>query len=170
MKVSIRNINIPPSYAISLPKTRRVNTAVKYYQQHGKFDKPIIVDNYTDLFLVDGLIRYLAALKLGLSYVDVFTITDNLTNNNEPITTTLKPTLYIQGVFEKGGKLYVWKVPDKFYLKKGDKVLVETIDPETNEPTTATVTVVSIMYQFYVENHHKSVIDIVELDEDSNNE
>ena len=47
---------------------------------------------------------------------------------------------------------------------------VETIDPETNEPTTATVTVVSIMYQFYTENHRKSVIDVVELDEDSNNE
>lgn len=170
MKVNIRNINIPPKFAIFLPKHKKVNLAVKYYQQHGEFDKPIIVDNYQDLFLIDGLIRYLAALKLGLPYVDVFTITDNLTNNNEPTIVTLKPTLYIQGVFEKGGKQYTWKVPDKFYLKKGDKVLVETIDPETNEPTTATVTVVNIMYRFYADNHHKSVIDIVELDEDNKNE
>ena len=170
MKVSIRNINIQPKFTMNLPKHKKVNRAVKYYHQHGEFDKPIIVDNYQDLFLIDGFIRYLAALKLGLSYIEVVTITDNLTNNNEPITTTLKPTLYIKGVFEKGGKQYTWKVPDKFYLKKGDTVLVETIDPEISEPTTATVTVVNIMYRFYVENHHKSVVDIVEIDEDNKNE
>lgn len=158
MKVNIRNINILPRFAMNLPNHKKVNLAVDYYKKYEEFDKPIIVDNYQDLFLIDGFIRYLAALKLGLTYIDVFTIQDSMGNSTP---TKLKPTLYIKGVFEKGGKKYTWKVPNNLYLKKGDIVLVNTTNPETNEQTTAIVTVANIFYNFYGKYNHKSVLDII---------
>ncbi|RJR12127.1 hypothetical protein C4588_02660 [Candidatus Parcubacteria bacterium] len=68
--------NMLPLDKIIIPKDFRppgrakVEAAIEYYKEHGKFDKPVTVDK-RDMLLTDGYKRYVAAQQMGLMEIEV---------------------------------------------------------------------------------------------------
>lgn len=76
--VSTEDILVPPDFAITHTSEKKIRKAILFYHENGYFDKPIIVVAETNergqrnkLILVDGLSRYIAAIRL---YVDIISV------------------------------------------------------------------------------------------------
>ena len=74
--MDITRIAIPIEFATSRPRQEKFDTYMKFYINNGYFDKPIEVQespnqNSDLVFLRDGYIRYLIALKLKLKKVPI---------------------------------------------------------------------------------------------------
>ena len=90
--VSIEDIIIPPNFANSHTNPRKVRKAIRFYMEHGYFDKPISVipelneqGKPNKLVLIDGLSRCLAAIELEVDilpakYIDIDNIGYNILN------------------------------------------------------------------------------------------
>lgn len=77
--VSIKDIEIPKDFLLTIPHEYKVQNAVKSYVKFGMLDKPISVYVETNekgrrnkIVLVDGYSRYIAAIKwLSLKFVPI---------------------------------------------------------------------------------------------------
>lgn len=68
-------IVIPEAFARTRPNPGKIHDTIRYYQQHGQFDKPVVIRGDNNL-LVDGYKRYVAAKELGLETVWTRTLID----------------------------------------------------------------------------------------------
>lgn len=66
---NIDDIYIPLEFMASHPSKDKIKNCVKYYKKHKKFDKPIVITKAG--LCIDGYIRYLIALRLGVKRVPV---------------------------------------------------------------------------------------------------
>lgn len=76
--VKIEDIKIPSDFAVLVPTKEKMIKKATYYDENGKFDKPIIVVPETNergkpnkLMLVDGYINYIIAICRNEKYVPV---------------------------------------------------------------------------------------------------
>jgi hypothetical protein len=68
--IPLSEIVIPEPFLRTPPREEKVQEAIEYYKEHGKFDKPVFVKK-KNMLLVDGFKRYVAAKNLGLNEVPV---------------------------------------------------------------------------------------------------
>jgi hypothetical protein len=81
--VSTEDVIVPPNFAESHTQEKKITKAIDFYKNHGYFDKPIKVIPETNergeknkLVLIDGLSRYISAIRLhidiiGVNYIDI---------------------------------------------------------------------------------------------------
>lgn len=70
--LKLSEILIPTLYEKHPPHAEKIDRALVYYQEHGKFDKQVAVQKIREGWLLtDGYTRYLAAEELGLEDVPV---------------------------------------------------------------------------------------------------
>lgn len=65
--IDLSHINIPPSFAATVPNPYKVYKCVDYFKKTGRLDCEIIIDK--DNVLVDGYIRYLVAKMFNIKKV-----------------------------------------------------------------------------------------------------
>lgn len=69
-KCSLKDIIIPGEFLKTRPGKAKIEDTIKFYRQHGRFDKPVIV-NKNNMVLIDGYKRYIAAKQLNLFEIEV---------------------------------------------------------------------------------------------------
>ena len=61
--MNLYDVKVTKDFLLSHISERKVEKAKKYIEAHGKFDKPIVLNNGV---LVDGYSRFLAAYSMGM--------------------------------------------------------------------------------------------------------
>ena len=151
MKESIRlsKIVIPDSFKNSNPVEYKLNRVRVYVQEHGKIDKPIVLDGN---MLVDNYIRYLVAKEFGLDEVPCISSKEYRDRKN----VIEMPATYIAAAFKNNPKEYIWRVPNGMSVEVGDMVLVRSKFADDNK---AVVTVGRVFQSDDVDMlKHKKVI------------
>ncbi len=69
-KCSLKDIIIPGAFLKTRPGKVKIEEAIKFYIQHGRFDKPVLI-NKNNMVLIDGYKRYIAAKQLNLFEIEV---------------------------------------------------------------------------------------------------
>jgi hypothetical protein len=138
--VLTRLITTPECYAEHPPKEEKVRAALRYFEEHGRFDKPVVVTR--GLVLTDNYTRLLVAEKLGIEKTPC-----HIVKNIQKYKRRLGwPMQYIVGVFESSGRTYTWKNPKKIPIYPGDQVLVQCREQFGNTIREVLVTVDSVFY------------------------
>lgn len=71
-ELPLEEITIPPDFLTTQPRKDKVDMAIKYYKEHGKFDKPVHVEKSENGWvLYDGYARFVAADQLKLEKIVV---------------------------------------------------------------------------------------------------
>lgn len=134
--IRVSNIIVPKSFENSQPSEEKLNKVRAYVDEHGKLDKPIVLDGNT---LTDNYIRYLIAVEFGFEKVPYITsqeYRDREVKEENHMT-------YIVGKFEDNDKEYIWKVTKNISINVGDKVLVKS-KCKNGKNGTAVVTVAQV--------------------------
>jgi len=129
--IKVSDVIIPQLFIDAKPKNWKLNRARRYYLDNGIFDKPIVLNGNT---LVDGYVRYLVAVELGLEEIPYVT-------NNIP---SIK---YIIGKFDGNNKEYVWKNINNIPIEIGDMVLVKSKDRTGRKMVNNTVVTVTDTFE-----------------------
>jgi ParB-like chromosome segregation protein Spo0J len=66
----LNEIKIPPDFLKSPPRKEGLEEVIEYYNEHGCFDKPVVIRK-KDMLIIDGYKRYVAAEKIGLNDIPV---------------------------------------------------------------------------------------------------
>ena len=66
--ININDIKIPAEFEMTPPRKAKMDRKRRYYNEHGQFDKPIVLKQ--NLELTDGYIGYLLSKEFGLRYVE----------------------------------------------------------------------------------------------------
>ena len=66
--ININDIKIPTEFEMTPPRKAKMDRKRKYYNEHGQFDKPIVLKQ--NLELTDGYVGYLLSKEFGLRYVE----------------------------------------------------------------------------------------------------
>lgn len=74
--VEVSKISIPIEFRNSHPSPQKMKIHTKFYIDNGYFDKPILVQRHPDknsniVFLRDGYIRYIIAIRNGIKTVPI---------------------------------------------------------------------------------------------------
>ena len=76
--VNTEDVIIPNDFAITHTSEKKITKAINFYKEKGYFDKPITVipeineiGNPNKLILIDGLSRYIAAIRLKTDIISV---------------------------------------------------------------------------------------------------
>ena len=150
--IKTSDIIIPEEFKNSQPSEEKMAKVRKYIAEHGNLDKPIVLIGNR---LIDGYIRYLVAIEVGMEEVKFKRIN---TWRGKDIKEEL-PMKYIVGKFENCEKEYVWKNKKNIPIEIGDKVLVKSRNKNNTKNVALVVTVVEI---FETDNpkllKHKNVI------------
>ena len=151
MKESIRlsKIIVPESFKRSDPIEHKLNKVRDYVREHGKLDKPIVLDGN---MLTDNYVRYLVAKEFGFDEVPCVS-----TKEYRDVKNTIEmPATYIVGEFKDNPKEYIWRVPNGISVEVGDMVLVKSKFKDDNK---AVVTVGRVFQSDDVDMlKHKTVI------------
>ena len=116
--IKVSDITIPKVFSDSHPKEYKLDRIRAYVDEHGKLDKPIVVNS--DKVLTDNYIRYLVAVEKGLENVSIVSAQEYRRMFPEA-----SPTMtYVVGKFYQCDKEYTWKNPKDISIDIGDKVLV----------------------------------------------
>lgn len=134
--IKLSEIIVPKSFESSKPNEEKMNSVREYVKEHGKLDKPIVLDGN---MLTDNYMRYLVAIEYGFNKVPYITIQEYRASEIDPD----RPMTYIAGKFEDNDKEYFWKVTKNISIEVGDKVLVKSRGKNCNNGT-AVVTVVKV--------------------------
>ena len=114
----LSDIIVPKSFQQTNPSEQKLDKVRAYVAEHGKLDKPIVLDGQT---LTDNYVRYLVAVEAGFEKVPYITTQEYRERKVQDV-----PTTYIIGKFNNCEKEYTWKVTKDILLKVGDRVLVRT--------------------------------------------
>ena len=75
---STEDVIVPDKFAQTHTSEKKIRNAIMFYHEHGYFDKPVTVIPETNeqgkrnkLILIDGLSRYLAAIRLKVDIINV---------------------------------------------------------------------------------------------------
>ena len=134
--IKLENIIIPKSFEQSKPSQKKIDKVKEYVNEHGKLDKPIVLDGN---MLTDSYVRYLVAIECGFEKVPYITTQEYRDQSLEPS----MPMTYIAGKFEGNEKEYIWKVTKNISIEVGDKVMVKSKRVNGNNGT-AVVTVTKV--------------------------
>ena len=117
----LSEIIVPESFRQTSPKEHKLDKVRAYVAEHGKLDKPIVLDGQ---MLTDNYVRYLIAMEFGFKKVPYITTHEYREQKveNQPN----EPTTYIIGKFKNHEKEYIWKVTKNISLEVGDRVLVRS--------------------------------------------
>ena len=66
--INIEDIKIPEDFEMTPPRKAKMDRKRKYYNEHGQFDKPIVLKQ--NLTIVDGFCAYLISKEQNLTYVE----------------------------------------------------------------------------------------------------
>ena len=66
--ININDIKIPAEFEMTPPRKAKMDRKRRYYNEHGQFDKPIVLKQ--NLELTDGYVGYLLSKEFGLRYVE----------------------------------------------------------------------------------------------------
>lgn len=116
--IKLADIVIPESFEKSQPKQHKLDKVRAYVDQHGKLDKPIVLDGH---MLTDNYARYLIALEYCFEEVPYITTQEYRESCKSDI-----PVTYIIGKFKNCDKEYTWKITNGLSVEVGDRVLVRT--------------------------------------------
>lgn len=122
--IKVAAIIIPDKFAS--PNPEKIEKVKAYVQEHGAFDKPVILDGNV---LVDNYIRYLVAVEMGMDTIPFMTTQEY----KEKYPKENLSVDCITGVFREGGKHYTWKNPKNIELNVGDRVLVRSNNEKTGK-------------------------------------
>lgn len=134
--IKLSKIIVPKSFESSHPSKVKLDKVKTYVNEHGKLDKPIVLDGNT---LTDNYIRYLVAVECGFEKVPYITSQEYRDREIKEET----PMTYIVGKFEDNDKEYIWKVTKNISIDVGDKVLVKS-KCKNGKNGTAVVTVAQV--------------------------
>lgn len=151
MKETIRlsKIIVPDSFKRSNPTENKLNHVRDYVNEHGKLDKPIVLDGN---MLTDNYIRYLVAKEFGFDEVHCVSSKEYRDRKN----VIEMPATYIAGAFKNNPKEYIWRVPNGMSVEVGDMVLVRSKFKDDNK---AVVTVGRVFQSDDIDMlKHKKVI------------
>lgn len=119
--VKISDIIIPRAFAASIPNTEKVSRCRRFYNENGRLDREIVVNNHN--VLRDGYIGLLVLIENGVTEVDVIIMQSKSYRDN--------PTLYVFGRHNTTNpKEYCWRITNKTrgveYAKLGNRMVVDT--------------------------------------------
>lgn len=117
--IRLSDIIVPKSFEESKPSQKKLDVVKAYVNEHGKLDKPIVLDGN---MLTDSYVRYLVAIECGFEKVPYITSQEY---RDREIKTDM-PMTYIAGKFEGNEKEYFWKVTKDISIEVGDKVMVKS--------------------------------------------
>lgn len=135
------NIKIKDSFAATIPKDEKIAECQKYWNNHHKQDRYIVVDHNN--VLIDGYIQYLVLKDAGVEIVEV-KISDRKRkkwcrksraakhSKQKKLTYREKETTYVFGIllYSKSKKERVWRIPSNWTEERiadfnvGDAVMV----------------------------------------------
>lgn len=108
------------------------------FKQLLDFVKPLLVSSYDSFELLDGSYeKYMVLKNKGIKFAEVMTVPDYAIGAYYS---------FVLGKFEGSNKVYVWYNPTGMEYSIGDKVLVQTYDPDKQIETYAQVTVSSMFH------------------------
>ena len=116
--IKLSDIIVPKSFEESKPNQKKIDRVREYVNEHGKLDKPIVLDGN---MLTDSYVRYLVAIECGFEKVPY--ITSQEYRDREIKTDT--PMTYIAGKFEGNEKEYFWKVTKDISIEVKDNYLTK---------------------------------------------
>lgn len=116
--IMLSDIIVPKSFAKTQPSEQKMNSVRKYVEEHGKLDKPIVLDGK---MLTDNYVRYLIAVEFGMEKIPCISTHEY---REQKIVNT--PTTYIVGKFKGNDKEYTWKLTKNIDINVGDMVLVRS--------------------------------------------
>ena len=116
--IMLSEIIVPESFRQTNPSKQKLDRVRTYVAEHGKLDKPIVLDGQ---MLTDNYVRYLIATEAGFKKVPYITTQEY---REQKVENT--PTTYIIGKFKNCEKEYTWRVNKNISLKVGDRVLVRS--------------------------------------------
>lgn len=104
--IYIEEIKVPKRFKRTTPSPKKVEKVRKYYQEHGKLDKDIVINR--DGYIIDGYIRYLVIREVdNVDFVSVVVVNDGTHRyEKEPE----GEITYVYGVHDTSPKEYVWKI------------------------------------------------------------
>ena len=117
--IRLSDIIVPKSFEKTQPSKKKLDTVKAYVNEHGKLDKPIVLDGN---MLTDNYVRYLVAIECGFEKVPYITSQEYRDRDIDPN----KPMTYIAGKFDGSDKEYFWKVTKDISIEVGDKVMVKS--------------------------------------------
>ena len=136
--IKISDIIIPEEFKNSQPSEEKMAKVRKYIAEHGNLDEPVILIGNR---LIDGYIRYLVAIEVGMEEVWFKRIN---WKRFKPQVKKESPMKYIVGKFENCEKEYTWKNKRNIPIEIGDKVLVRSKIPYEKGNFAVVVTVVDV--------------------------
>lgn len=94
MKVRVSDIRISNNFKKTIPSLEKMEKCRQYFQENGKIDAPIIVNE--NMRLLDGYIRYLILVENNVEEIDV--------------EIKAKKVTYVFGRHSMYRKEYVWRI------------------------------------------------------------
>lgn len=155
--IKLSDIRIPDQFKKSSPLQNKIEAARKYFDEYGKFDKPIVINK--DNILMDGYIRFLLALELNMDCIEVEYYNPDFLNEYAYPTNSK----YIRGKFDDYNKEYIWRANWNQNIDVGDRVTVITLRKLSDKDYMICKRVVTVteVFKARYDFNHKSVIRIV---------
>ena len=148
-EIKLSEIIVPGLFRNSVPRKEKISEIRKYMKYYGKADKPVVLNGKV---LVDGYIRYLIAIEMGMDTISFIRTLDSKKIQND------KKISLITGKFNNCQKEYIWKNDRNIKINIGDRVLVESNNYTTGNCLRTVIVVNIFESDDPLMLRHKSVI------------